>query len=486
MPLDTTAAVAVVAAFLALSWLIPVLICLPNCFKPPRTRGTVSAAQLGAADSSISEVALLQPQPPVGVEVSSMRFWALLIYCLGSFMQNVVWIQFSTIVPQTVAFYGVSTNDVNFLVVLGGIFYIPCSFAVTPLIERFGLRAVTIANNLLIFLAVAVRLLAHGPHTFYWIVIGQSLNAAAGPAIGNIFTLLSATWFPPHERTTASAVGLGSQGLGCGAGWLIGGWVMRAPADMPTLLWLEAGMGLAFLLLSLSFPGPPATAPSLSAASTKTSFWAGNLQLLKNKSFVLLALVSSGTMAIVVTWGTLIDEFLDADFSISQVGAIGTSLNLAGMVGGVAFATVVDRLGVPLKSMLIGLLALEALTVCAFLVAVYLPGFFGGSPQHVPYWPVFGSCIAQGIVAAGTGPLFYELAAEITYPVGEETSATFLAVLGNFFYILAMQLIGDRVSSKIFNWVTIATLFGAAALMVLVRGKGGRSAVDAKGHSNST
>lgn len=54
---------------------------------------------------------------------------------LGSFYQNVVWIQFSTIVSQTVAFYSVSTDDVNFLVVLGGIFYVPCSFAVTPLIE---------------------------------------------------------------------------------------------------------------------------------------------------------------------------------------------------------------------------------------------------------------------------------------------------------------------------------------------------------------
>lgn len=34
---------------------------------------------------------------------------------LGSFYQNVVWIQFSTIVSQTVAFYSVSTDDVNFL-----------------------------------------------------------------------------------------------------------------------------------------------------------------------------------------------------------------------------------------------------------------------------------------------------------------------------------------------------------------------------------
>jgi hypothetical protein len=48
MPLDTTAAVAVVAALLALSWLIPVIICLPNCFKPPRTTGLLEGTKGGA------------------------------------------------------------------------------------------------------------------------------------------------------------------------------------------------------------------------------------------------------------------------------------------------------------------------------------------------------------------------------------------------------------------------------------------------------
>ena len=38
---------------------------------------------------------------------------------------------------------------------------------------------------------------------------------------------------------------------------------------------------------------------------------AGNLSLLRNKSFVLLSVVYAVQMAIVITWQTLIDEFLD-------------------------------------------------------------------------------------------------------------------------------------------------------------------------------
>eukprot|EP01051_Picozoa_sp_SAG22_P016437 SAG22_NODE_2322_length_2717_cov_5.829641_2_plen_156_part_00 len=149
------------------------------------------------------------------------------------------------------------------------------------------------------------------------------------------------------------------------------------------------------------------------------------------------------------------------------------------MIGGTVFALFVDRLGVPIKWLLVFLYLLQALSVVFFVVAVYLPHIFGGNKLHVPYWPVFAACIAQGVTGAGIGPLAYELGAELAYPVGEETSATFLAVLGNFCYILAMQLIGDRVTAKVFNIVTIAVFAGCALLLMPMRGTGGRSAVDA-------
>eukprot|EP01043_Picozoa_sp_COSAG02_P098381 COSAG02_NODE_34539_length_482_cov_1.195822_2_plen_63_part_01 len=52
---------------------------------------------------------------------------------------------------------------------------------------------------------------------------------------------------------------------------------------------------------------------------------AGNLSLIRNRSFVLLALVYAVNMAIVITWQTLIDEFLDTvGFSISKVVSMKT------------------------------------------------------------------------------------------------------------------------------------------------------------------
>ena len=80
-----------------------------------------------------------------------------------------------------------------------------------------------------------------------------------------------------------------------------------------------------------------------------------------------------------------------------------------------------------MQQLSLGLLPKPQRSCCACL-QVYLPRVFGGTPEHPNYWPVFGACIASGIIGAGTGPLSYELAAEISYPVGEETSATFMSM----------------------------------------------------------
>jgi hypothetical protein len=59
---------------------------------------------------------------------------------------------------------------------------------------------------------------------------------------------------------------------------------------------------------------------------------AGNLSLLRNKSFVLLSVVYAVQMAIVITWQTLIDEFLDhvPGFTINGVVSSQCAPALAG------------------------------------------------------------------------------------------------------------------------------------------------------------
>ena len=93
-------AVALVACFLGLSWAVVAAAACPKCLRPPPASAAAASAPLLAPAAGAAGA----------TAVSRMRFWALFVYCLQAFFQNVVWIQFSTIVPQTTAFYSVSVS----------------------------------------------------------------------------------------------------------------------------------------------------------------------------------------------------------------------------------------------------------------------------------------------------------------------------------------------------------------------------------------
>ncbi len=56
-----------------------------------------------------------------------------------------------------------------------------------------------------------------------WLIhIGQILNNFPGPIGMSMAPLLSATWFPIHQRTTATAIAVTMNGLGGGVSYIIG------------------------------------------------------------------------------------------------------------------------------------------------------------------------------------------------------------------------------------------------------------------------
>ena len=52
--------------------------------------------------------------------------------------------------------------------------------------------------------------------------VGQALNGLAGPIAMGGPPAVSAVWFPPHQRTTATSIGTFFGMLGTAAGFLIG------------------------------------------------------------------------------------------------------------------------------------------------------------------------------------------------------------------------------------------------------------------------
>ena len=110
--------------------------------------------------------------------------------------------------------------------------------------------------------------------------VGAILIAASGPLNMGSVTHLSATWFPEHERTTATAVAQTSNGLGTTVGFLNPILVAPTMARIPNVFYITAAISLVPLIcMAVYLPAKPPTPPSAAEAITRQSEGRTTLQV---------------------------------------------------------------------------------------------------------------------------------------------------------------------------------------------------------------
>ena len=197
-----------------------------------------------------------------------------------------------------------------------------------------------------------------------FINLGQFLVMAGGPVALGAPPLVSATWFPPNERTTATAIGTLVGYFGIAIAFAVG--PAMVPNEIPAssignasatekvinlgrmmnhkitkYTYFELGLcGVVFLCILCYFPSRPPLPPSLTSSrshtlSTKTSF----RRVLRNGQFWLLMVLAGASFAIYFGWLSMLDVFL-AKFQVDPItaGWLGCSATLAGVVSGVLLA----------------------------------------------------------------------------------------------------------------------------------------------------
>ena len=145
--------------------------------------------------------------------------------------------------------------------------------------STFGLRgcvligaiALSIGSGLKSGLPFVPSLMNESSSTF--IIAGTFLIGLSQPLYQSTPTLLSSTWFPPQERTIATALALNSNQLGIGFSFLIGAFFVGSAEAVPlyfrtlTLFSVIITVGTAFL-----FEDFPPTPPSASAPTRDNTF----------------------------------------------------------------------------------------------------------------------------------------------------------------------------------------------------------------------
>ena len=232
-----------------------------------------------------------------------------------------------------------------------------------------GLRFAVICSMSLQTFAVALELIPSPPHVRTGLItFSEFLISVAVPAVQNAGVLvLSATWFPPHERMTATAIATLASYLGSAFSYVVGPNLVpdvdydnlthyhpgesididklrnnTTPEQMKFLLTrindyllVEAVLvGVLFFAVIIYFPAKPPVPPSLSSAAGRLDFVSGAKTLLKNRSFWLLLLIFSISNG--VNWGwSSVQNLIFSGVGIDQktAGWLGFGANVASLLG---------------------------------------------------------------------------------------------------------------------------------------------------------
>ncbi|MFT8703863.1 MFS transporter [Bifidobacterium aquikefiricola] len=385
--------------------------------------------------------------------------WVVLIAAIPMFaITQMFWLTFSTISPQATVFYHTTPLAIASLSMSYMVAYIVFSLPASMLCDRKGIRACfTLAAVLTSVFAMTRGLLFW---SFPMVVISQLGLAIAQPFVMNPLTKLAANWFPVNQRATVT-------GIGSVAGYV---GIAVATATTPAL-YQAMGMGgmlksmgyvaiLCSLLLVVLMKEEPKVPAGPKAQRNGHFSLRDAMALRQNHDYVLLlvtVMIALGVFNALLT--AISDMFVSHGIDSDQSGIIGTSIILAGIIGGVVLPLASDRTG-------------HRKTFIVVSMAIAIVAIAGLS--YASAYPVLVICGAfAGFFIMGAGPLIFEYGTEIAYPIPESTSYGLLMgsgqVTGILFILLMYGLQLPNKSMVIPLSAMIALMIIAAFAAVRVR-----------------
>eukprot|EP00042_Codosiga_hollandica_P026637 m.127234 g.127234 ORF g.127234 m.127234 type:complete len:275 (+) comp52257_c0_seq4:149-973(+) len=196
------------------------------------------------------------------VQVSATRWWMLALTAAMAFEQGWIWNTWGPIAGSVQSAFDWSNGMIALLANYGAICYLIMFIPSAWVLDVKGLRPACLFAAGLMFLATSIRCFSSQQlATTVSAHIGAFINGLAGPMVSSFPPLLSSTWFPPGQRTTATAVTTLSQYLGVAFSFVMGPQLMPAHEAVPTAAnlnditssvlhycWMQAGFALIVLV----------------------------------------------------------------------------------------------------------------------------------------------------------------------------------------------------------------------------------------------
>ncbi|XP_072020912.1 solute carrier family 49 member 4-like [Amphiura filiformis] len=426
------------------------------------------------------------------------RWYILILFSLVAFTQSGTWNTWGPIADTTKAVLGWTDADIALLTNWGPITYVISAPFFSWVMDVKGLKMSMLMASTLEMIGVAIRCIPVPLKYLKWVMnAGHVFIGLAGPVLMACPPLVSATWFPPHQRTTSTAYLTAMAYMGVACSFLIGPLIvsnvhiLNSTAIVPIvnesiydlyegsqpnttiipsvkhnhlqeinlLMYIEAGfMAILFIMTWVYFPAKPPTPPSASAETKREDFLEGAKILFTSTQFWLPALCYSISSGVYNVWGTQLDTIFYNTVGVGQgiAGWIGFYSNIAGVVGSLVLARFVDLLGGKMKLVLLLLTScgigcvVWIILICEEVIVFNLPS-------------LYVSIISLAVIVNSTIPLYFEITVEGTYPVAEGITAMIMTWLNNLYGLIFLLIMLSPSIGVL--WTNYAVL-GAVAICI--------------------
>ncbi|XP_060078843.1 solute carrier family 49 member 4 homolog [Ylistrum balloti] len=456
-------------------------------------------------------------EPTGESKVYKRRWYVLALFCVLTCTETTVWNTWGPIAASCERAFGWNVSIMALLPNWLPISFVLSSFVFSWIVDVKGIRMACLIAAGLIAVGSGVRCITSEPPYVTWTVnIGQFFNGLGGPVAMGIAPVLSVAWFPPRQRTTATATATAFNYLGVAVAYLIGPYMVpesdeisksqnltwnnsmtglsenfqnatdnddaeihRIRHDIMIMLYIECGWCvLIFLLVLLYFPAKPKLPPSISASVERLDFKSGFRVLVRNKMFWMVGLTYGVSTGVLGMWEGVLDVNLKPHgVTQREAGWIGFYSIIAGNVGAILFGKFADVFSKHMKMFLIGL---YVLATAAFLwLNLILNGVIENSLIQI-----YASIIIGTLCVNASPPLFFEMACENSYPVAEGITNFALTLLFNIagLIFLGIQMV-PNIGTAWENWVLLGSVVVSIPVLLAMNDTYNRLNMD-EGSSN--
>eukprot|EP00744_Colponema_vietnamica_P001898 GILI01003078.1.p1 GENE.GILI01003078.1~~GILI01003078.1.p1 ORF type:complete len:582 (+),score=103.07 GILI01003078.1:86-1831(+) len=404
-----------------------------------------------SSNSSLLSAAIPIHTPKLQPDAPRTRWLVLFVFSLLSASNGFQWINYAPIIDQVKDFFDVDSMNVNFLTTIYTIVYPTTILVGCVVFQKKGSHGGMVLGAFFNALGALIKLVA----ALWWptyapLVISQVVNAFAEVFFLSLPPYLSATWFPAHQRTLATAIGINANAIGSAFGFIIPPAMIsdahKSRWDFAALFGWQAALAVAIVFATLMLPKHPTHHPSVTAAhnSHDLSKIPNSLKyLMTHVPFLLLAFASGLSNDALNTFSSFLAQLLQP-FGVSEVeaGWMGFTLTLAGAVFSTIVSVGIDKKRIYKGPMLIVSLGALICFSCQTLVMLYVVD------QQTIVGFTFFFVTLMGCFLNVSIPLQFEFAVELTYPHPEGVTTAFLACLAGILTpiitVVATKAVGDN------------------------------------------